>query len=506
MPAEPSWSALLPATVLTPLGFAVVIAALGGSADRAARVVGAIGATVTAALALAVTYGVREAGTVVTHELAGWPAPLGITVRADGLAAVLLGLSAIVGLVTSYYAAAGTRATETPRHFWALWFLAWSGLHTVVIAGDLFNTYVGLEVLGLAAVGMVALGGPTSWSAALRYVFVAVAGSLCFLLAVAIVYARTDTLDIVLAGQRIHDSAVASGGPAAAGPELVALALATVGMALKTALFPVHGWLPPAHADAPAAVSPLLSALVVKASFVVLVRMWFQVIGGHRGLAVLLAVLACAAIGWGGLMALRESRLKRLVAYSTVAQIGYLFLLFPLTTFAPTEPARALAWMGVLAMVVAHAVAKAALFLAAGSVKLGLGDDDLAGLEGAARQFPMVAMTVGVSAVSLAGLPITLGFAAKWQLAASAIGSGQWWVVAVLVLGGLLAAGYLLRPIAAMLRGSDAHEQELPPTPADVPRAQQVLPLLLAVGVVVLGLQAGAVMDLAMIGAPMGAR
>lgn len=153
--------------------------------------------------------------------------------------------------------------------FWPLWLLAWTGLNAVFLAGDLFNTYVALEVLALAAVALVALGGPESWAAAFRYLIIAVLGSLLFLVAVTLVYAANGTLDIAAAGAVMGDSA----GDAT--PARRVLALTAVGMACKTAVFPVGGWLPGAHSAAPGAVSPLLSALVVKASFYVLARVWF---------------------------------------------------------------------------------------------------------------------------------------------------------------------------------------------------------------------------------------
>lgn len=265
-----TWDGLLPASVLVPVALAVVAAVVRG---RAATVVGLAGIFSSAALASAVALRVALSGPM-SHELAGWSPPLGISLRADGLSASFLALTAVVGTATSVYAASSTATYGDNRRFWSLWLMLWAGLTGVLVSGDLFNTYVALEMVSLSAVGLVALGGRDAWAPALRYLLVAVLGSLFYLMAVAAIYGMTGTLDMQSAG------AVIAADPTA--ETRWPLALAIVGLGIKSALLPLHSWLPPAHASAPAAVSPLLSALVVKAAFVVLVRVWFDVLGPTR--------------------------------------------------------------------------------------------------------------------------------------------------------------------------------------------------------------------------------
>lgn len=421
---------------------------------------------------------------VQTHDLGGWAPPLGIAVRADGLGTVFVLLAAVVVFAVACHAAAV--GGQSPS-VWALMALLQAGLGAVFLTGDLFNAYVGLEIVGIAAVGLVALGGRAAVRAALRYLIVAVLGSLFFLVAVGIIYGTTGTLDMALAGQRW----AASGAPAA-----LPLSLAAVGLALKCALFPLHGWLPDAHAAAPSAASPLLSALVVKAPFVVLLRLWFEVTGPDLATGVVLGVLGAAAVGWGGLQALVQTHLKRVVAYSTVAQVGYLFLAFPLAL--PGGDAR-LARAGVAAVVtlaVAHGLAKAAMFLAASTVKAKRGTDEVTTLPGLARHWPPMALAMALATVSLVGLPISVGFLGKWQLLSAAGADSAWWLIAVVLLGSLLSAFYLLRPVAGALRTDEPDADPWPP----MPWRQVASPLGLAVAAGVLGVSSTWLVELAMVG------
>ena len=463
---------LLPAAVLVPSLVAVLCLPL---ARRHQAAVGLAGAALTSGVGLGIVVAVIRDGPL-EHVLAGWAPPLGIALRADGLSAAFIALTSVVAFAVATVAASEEAATGEQPGFWVLSSLTWAGLNGVFLAGDLFNAYVALEILGLAAVGLVALGGRGAAAAALRYLVVAVLGSLLFLLMVALVYGATGTLDIVQVAARLP--ADRAGLP---------LALATAGLALKCALAPMHAWLPPAHAGAPAAVSPLLSALVVKGAFYLVLRLWTDVFPLDRSLALVAGVLGALGVIWGGLLALRQDRLKRIVAYSTVAQMGYLFLALPLLALpGRREPMVA----AVVTMAIAHGLAKAAMFVAAGSLLLGTGTDHLDGLKGASRSQRMLTAGMMTASVSLVGLPLSLGFAAKWEYALVAIGAGTWWVVAVLVVGSLLAAAYLVRPVAALLRDADDTHRGPRVVPAPRPAAQRYVPLLLGLAAVLTGLLA----------------
>lgn len=389
---------------------------------------------------------------VRVHALGGWSAPLGITLLADGLALGMVALTMLVFSLCAVHAASHAAEKGHDGEIGFLWPLLWfllAALNSIWLSADIFNLYVGLELLGLTAVGLVALtGSAEALAAAMRYLLAALLGSLCYLLGVALLYAAGGSL-------ALGDLGAIPGSGATA---RVALALMTLGLILKTALFPLHAWLPPAHGGALAPVSALLSALVVKASLYILIRLWLALgpdvasdinAGVASGVATaaaanLLGALGAGAVFWGGWMAWRQTKLKYLVAYSTVAQIGYLFLFFPLVT-GTSIIAGGLAWDGTLLMLISHALAKAGMFLAAGNLVLAMGSPLIADLSGISRFRPLALFSFGLAGVSLMGLPPSGGFTAKWLLLQSALHSGQWWWVLVLIGGGLLSAAYVFK-------------------------------------------------------------
>jgi multicomponent Na+:H+ antiporter subunit D len=433
---------------------------------------------------------------VVEFAIGGHAPPLGIAIRVDGLAAAFLAVSAITAGVALLFARVGFGPaddggeTRAGYAFWPLAFLLVAGLNASFVGGDLFNLYVALELLTLTAVAMVSLSGKAdALAAAFRYLLFALTGSLAYLAGAALLYAAHGTLDVRLLAERVN----------AEGPALIAGMLMTVGLMAKMALFPLHGWLPPAHASAPAAASALLSALVVKAPFVILLRLWFEVMPGAGGVAItqFLGLLGALGVVVGSVMALRQSRLKLVIAYSTVAQLGYLFLVFPLAGEAgPDQPWAAGAWTGVVLHAAAHAFAKSALFLAAGAFAEARGHDRLDGLGGVSRDTPMAAFAFGLAAVSIAGLPISGGFTAKYLLLTSAFAGGQWWWGLVLVGGGLIAAAYLFRVLNRIIAKSEIQAV------AVVPRPRQALALMLAALAVLLGLLSDLPYQLLQIGRP----
>jgi formate hydrogenlyase subunit 3/multisubunit Na+/H+ antiporter MnhD subunit len=442
---------VLSVTVAVPLAGLIVVALLLTAAPGRHRAVTAVAvatAVATATTALVAAVAVARSGPV-TEILGGWEAPLGIPLVADGLSAVMLAMTAVVGVAVTGYALVEGRTGS----FWALWPGAWAALNALYVSGDAFNVYVAFEVLAVSAVGLVALAGGPALRAALRYLFVTVLGSLLYLLAVALLYADRGTLDLAGLAAEPGDPTVTA----------FALALATAGMALKTALLPVHGWLPPAHGGAPAPVSPVLSALVIKGSFVVLARLWFSVLPEAATVpaATLLGLLGAVAALWGAGMALRQERLKLVVAYSTIAQVGYFFLVFPLAVEG-TEGAVA-GWTGVLTLVVAHGLAKAAMFLAAGALAAGHGTDRLGALAGAVGRQPLAVVAFGLAGVSLVGLPPSLGFTGKFLVVQAAVETGLWWWAVPVVAGGLVSAAYVGHVLAVTLEGAGSDQ----PDPAD---------------------------------------
>ncbi len=419
------------------------------------------------------------------YGLGGWDAPLGIALRVDGLAVTFVLLTATVATACGLHAGVYLDASRPwQRYFWPLFWFLWAGLNGVWLGADLFNLYVGLELTSLSAVGLVALGGRApALRAALRYLFAALLGSLLYLLGVALLYGQFGTLSLAAI------AALVPGPMPAAG---LALLLMVVGLALKTALFPLHGWLPPAHGVAKSPVSALLSALVVKASFYIAARLWLDLGAQLGSMALAQAVGAAGAIAVivGGWRAQRQQQLKQVVAWSSIAQIGYLFLLFPLT-FGVAASVSLQAQQGVTLQVISHALAKAAMFLAAGNLILAVRSRRVEALSGVSRFLPFSLFSFGLAGVSLMGLPPSGGFAAKWLLLQASLASGQWWWVAVLLVGGILAAAYVFRIYRASFKEVGDSDDFYHP-----PRSLEAIPMLLALLALGLGLVAAPVLSI----------
>ena len=440
MLSSASASVLLPSIVILPIAALLLAFFLGG---RRAMQIALIATAWGLALAVAIAFVVWRNGQPLVYVIGGWAPPLGVALRADGFSAVMLVATALIISAIGCFALGlfGKKECEkrAPCTFWMLLLSVWAALNGVFLGWDLFNCYVGLEMLTFAAVPLVCLDGrAATLTAALRYLLFALLGSALYLLGAALLYGAYGALDIGLLSARIRSE------PAA----WVALAAMTAGLLAKTALFPLHLWLPPAHAGAPPPASAMLSALVVKASFFLVLRLWLNLAPAQmaEGVAQILAALGAGAIIVGSVLALRQARLKLLIAYSTVAQIGYLFLIFPLAL--GTHPWVASAWVGGALQAVSHALAKAAMFLSAGLITQALGHDRIAEFRGLSRKAAPAVFAFGLGGVSLMGLPPSGGFAAKWLLLTASMESGHWAWALVIAVGGLLTAAYVYRVIA----------------------------------------------------------
>lgn len=476
-------SGLVAAALLLPLAGAV----LAFAAPRAAEWIGT--AAIAAVLGDVVLLARALASTgQIEHAVGGWGAPLGIVLRVDGLSLFMLLTAAVVTLGVGLYGRTYfEREPDNAAGFVPLSLLMLGGLNALFVSGDLFNLYVTLEVLGLSAAALVARAGTAAaLTGAMQYLLVTIVASLAYLLGVGLLYHATGTLDIVGVGASLDGGAVA----------WTALGLMTVAMLLKSAVFPLHFWLPPAHSNAPAPVSALLSALIVKASLYVLLRLWLDVMpDGREQIGAVVGSLGACAVLWGSIQALRQDQLKLLVAYSTVAQVGYLFI-----PFAFSDPvAAATAWRGAVYLVLCHALAKTAMFMAVGNIQT-FGGDRIRELDHVVQRLPLTMAAFATAGVTIAGLPPSGGFVAKWLILEAAAAEGRWDLAAVVLTGGLLASIYVFRVIGpAFTRGT------LPRPPKKVPAGMEWIALGLALTTVLLGFTGPSLLALLDAGAPFAA-
>jgi len=479
---------LLPLLVAVPLLAAVGPLLLGARRPRLAR------AVVVAVLAGQVALAVALAGLVLadgpaSSVVGAIPAAFGIGLFADRLTAAMAVLVAVGAL--GAFLGDGRRPSGPEG---SLWLLLVAGLSGVVVTADVFNLYVFLEISGLAAYALVASArGADAGLAALKYLLVGTVGATLYLLGVGYAFVATGTL------------AMADLAPALAaaghGSTLVvaAFVLMAVGLAVKLALFPLHGWKPDAYAAAPPAVAAVLAALGSTVAGYALLRITYGVFTpalfeAAPAVRTLLLVAAAVSVLAGGALALRASEVRRLLAYSSVSQVGLFGLGLALST--------PLAVTGALVGLVGHAVAKGGLFVAAGAIDRAHGARTVEEYAGLARRSPLVGAAVAVLAVSLVGLPPTVGFAGKWYLALGAVGAGAWAAAGVVVASTLLSLAYAGRLVERLYLGEPADPTVRTALRADggrpdgtVERPALVVLAAAAVVVVALGLGSTALAD-----------
>jgi multicomponent Na+:H+ antiporter subunit D len=398
----------------------------------------------------------------LSYAMGSWPPPWGIEYRVDALSGFVLVAVSLTASFVAPYAQRSIAAELAPDRqylMYAMYCLCLAGLLGIVITGDAFNLFVFLEISSLATYVLVALGPRRrALVAAYQYMIMGTVGATFYVIGVGLLYLVTGTLNLADMAERLRSVEDAR-------PVLAALAFITVGIGLKLALFPLHQWLPNAYAYAPSMATAFLAATATKVSVYVLLRFYFNVFDPAPVFERLptregLIALSVAAMVTASLVALFEQDVKRLFAYSSVAQIGYITL-----GLGVDNPA---ALTGSLAHLLNHGVTKGAIFLLLGGVALRMGalPMTVAGLAGLGRRMPLTAFGLVVAGLSLIGVPGTAGFITKWYLVVGAMDRGLWWLVAVIVASSLIAAAYVWRIVeAAYLRpGGEAEaSREAPP-------------------------------------------
>ena len=396
----------------------------------------------------------------ISYPIGNWEPPWGIEYRVDRLSALMLVLVAgIASVVLPYARASLERELPQRQHylFYTMFLLCVAGLLGMVITGDAFNVFVFLEVSSLATYVLIALGRDRrALMASYQYLIMGTIGATFFVIGVGLLYLMTGTLNLADMAQRLR-------GVEELRPVLAALAFITVGISLKLALFPLHQWLPNAYTHAPSAVSALLAATATKVAVYVLMRFCFGVFGHAQvferlPMGEVLLLLALAGMFGASAVAIFQTDLKRLFAYSSVAQIGYIVL--------GISFASATGLTATIVHLVNHGVTKGAIFLLLGCVAAGIGGTSLARAQGLSKSMPLTAAALVLCGLSLIGVPGTAGFVSKWYLILAALERGQWWLVFMIVASSLLAVVYVWRFVeAAYFRAPRADLAPIAPLP-----------------------------------------
>jgi multicomponent Na+:H+ antiporter subunit D len=435
------------------------------------------------AIAIKLTIGVM-AGGLYPYEMGSWPAPYGITLQVDAFSAlVLLVITAASSVALLACKSSLDNEIEASRQplFYSAWLLVVAGLCGIVVAADAFNIFVFMEISSLASYVLVA-GGPDrrALPAVFKYLIMGTIGATFYLIGVGLIYMMTGTLNLADMELRIHEVADQR-------PILVAAGFITVGLALKAAVFPLHVWLPNAYTYAPNAVTVFLAACATKVSLYVLLRFDFVVfqqnlVGHEIQFAAFLMPLAVLAIIVGSAVAIFEPNLKRLFAYSSVAQIGYILL--------GTSLVSLMGLTGGIVHMFNHALAKGAIFLAVACLATRLHRVDFTHLAGAARQMPWTMGALVLGGLSLIGVPGTAGFISKWYLVMAALERGPLgiFLIVVIIAGSLMALVYIWRIVETAYFQTPG-EQVKAQIPGEAPLPMLVITWLAALSSIYFGLR-----------------
>ena len=423
--------------VVVPLLAACVVAVLPWA--RVAWLLAMITSWGVLGMAVALLRRVLATG-VLSYAIGGWAAPWGIEYRVDALNAYVLLIVAIIGaLVTPYAKASVEREIERSRIplFYGAFLLCLTGLLGITITGDVFNLFVFLEISSISAYSLIAMGRDRrALTSAFRYLIMGSIGAIFIVIGIGMMYVMTGTLNMADLALRL---------PEVSGRTIsVAFAFLTIGISLKLALFPLHLWLPNAYTFAPSAVTAFIASTATKVAVYMLLRFLFTVFGVAFTFEVmqihyLFLPLALVAVLITSVVAIYQRNVKRMLAYSSLAQIGYMILGISFISVTGLTAA--------LLHLFNHALMKGALFMAMGCVMYRVGSVRIERMAGLGKQMPWTMAAFVAGGLSLVGVPLTVGFISKWYLVLGALENGMWPVAVLVLFGSLLAVVYIWKVV-----------------------------------------------------------
>lgn len=443
--------------------------------------VAAAAAVLTLGMALILFWQVR-AGGIISYHLGNWAPPWGIEFRLDAANSFILLIIALIGAICMIYGRESVAQEIEPGDqplFYTLMLLCFAGMLGVVSTGDAFNLFVFLEISALSSYVLVAMGAgrdKRALTAAFSYLLLGTIGATFYVIGLGLVYALTGTLNMA-------DMAVRIAGLGDSSTLRVAFAFIITGFALKLAVFPLHLWQPNTYAYAPSVVTALLAGAAAKVPVYASLRFLFTIFSPQYpfealALNYVFLPLGLAAIFVASIVAVYQSNIKRMLAYSSIAQAGYLL--------AGISFASVGGLMAAILHLFNHAIMKSGLFLAVGCVIYRTGSCSLSAFRGLGQKMPWTMAAFVIGGLSITGVPATVGFISKWYLVLAAIQRGWWAVAFALVAGSLLALLYFGKVIEA------AYFQPAPEgsTITEAPLSMLAPLWVLTLGCVALGLDA----------------
>jgi multicomponent Na+:H+ antiporter subunit D len=405
------------------------------------------------------------AGGGVHYRLGGWAPPMGIEFYVDHLGAFMLVLVTVLSLFTAVYAKRTVEAELTDRValFWCLYLLLITGILGIIITGDMFNLFVLLEVASLIGYALVAIGRGHALFAAFRYLIIGTIGASFYLIGIGYLYVMTGSLNMA-------DLSTILPALYATKAVRTAFVFIFIGFAIKIALFPLHAWQPDAYTYAPSGVSVIISTAVAKTSVYALIRVMFSVftlafIKDFLPVFDLLCWVAAVAMVAGSIFAIRQNNFKRMLAYSSIANVGYIVLGIGLV------PATVQGLNPAIMHILNHAVIKACMFMAACAFIYKFDLWDIRQFQGLGRRMPLTCFALLLSILAMIGMPPSVGFVTKWYLILAVLEAKKYQFIVVIFFSTLLMIVYFWRLIEIIYirptpdGGKEAFQvEEVPPS------------------------------------------
>lgn len=417
---------------------------------------------------------VANGGEAIHYWMGDWMPPLGIEFVVDPINGVIVTMITFVALCSAIYSTPFLKKNNWlyMGGYYTLMALLCVGLSGMTLTGDAFNLYVYLEIASLSGYGLIALGGNKGTLAAFRYLLIGTIAASLYLLALGFMYSMTGSLNMADLSVLLQDK---MDSPLI----IMSIALLIAAFGIKAALFPFHGWQPDAYTYSHPGAAPLISGVMSKVPAYAMLRFFFYLFGAQHlfvqhGLTVV-GILGALGIILGSVMAIAQDDFRRMLAYSSVAQIGYIGVGLAIGSFYGL--------IGAVLHIINHAFMKGSLFMVIGGVRYRFGEVSISKLGQIGKKMPFTVFTLVVAALAMIGIPPTGGFFSKWYIMLGAMQTEQYIYVAVLVISSLLNAVYFFRVLENVFINPDPGLKELNP-----PTGKLELPLQMLIPIVVFGI------------------
>ena len=434
---------LLPLFIFVPLGCSFIIYLVFRNRARAAGWLANICMAYLAITSLLIIKALVSQSSI-TYKMGGWPAPAGINLAFDGLSLLLLIIINVIGFLSVLYSANYMERFTAKSKYYVMFLLMAAGMNGVVLTGDLFNLYVFLEIASISSYILVAFGCEhEELEASFKYMVMGMIASAFILVGVALIYAMTGTLNMAHFASIITETGIHRGF-------MLAAAFFLMGFGLKAALVPFHAWLPDAHPSAPAPISAMLSGVLIKAvGIYCILRIFFNLFGITSIFSNIFIVLGALSMMAGAFLAMGQWDYKRLLAYSSISQMGYAILGIgvggAVIASGGSVAIAGMAFMGGLFHLINHAAFKSLLFLTAGAIEYSTGTRELKEMGGLSEKMPVTGAAATIASLSIAGVPPFNGFFSKLFIIIACL-QAKYYLLAFIAIGvGVITLAYFLK-------------------------------------------------------------